>query len=128
MNISHISECDTDYTKKLSHIKTKEELLELLKEYESIAWDALDLVKTFDTKRFSSLLKSMASERKGKFSNSKDASIVMMPETMFKISLVADQFKVPFGLAFNRLRQVGRLEEKDNRYLVIPPKDSHEKA
>ena len=116
MNISYLSECDSDYAKKLAGVKTHEELIVLLKEYEPIAWDALDLVKGLDKKDFERLIKDMGKERRGKFSKNMDASIVMMPQTMFKVSLVANQFKVPWGTAFIRLKEIGKIVEENGRF------------
>ena len=119
MNITYLSECDTDYAKKLATIKTRSELVRLLEEYAPIAWDALDLVKAMIGKRFDKLIKDMAKERKGIFSENMDAAIVMMPETMFKVSIVASEFKAPWGMAFNRLIQVGKIIEEKGRFKFI---------
>lgn len=114
--ITYRSEQPQDYAKELGTVETLEDLLDLLKRYETIAWDALDLAQKFDKKRFDDFLKALKKERKGIFSKSQDASVIMMPEIMFKVSIVAEQFKVPWGCAFIRLTDVGKLKHQLQRY------------
>ena len=108
-----------DYQQELNTVETLEDLLDMLKRYETIAWDALDLAQKFDKKRFDAFIKALKSERQGKFSNNEDAAIIMMPAIMFRVSIVAENFKVPWGCAFIRLTDVGKLKHQLGRYFWI---------
>lgn len=114
--ITYLSEHPEIYTKALDQVQTHSDLLELLKEWETVAWDALDLAQKFDNKRFDKFLTDLKKERKGKFSKNEDCAVIMMPEIMFKTSIIAEQFKVPWGCAFIRLTDVGKLKHQLNRY------------
>ena len=121
--ITYRSEQDQEYAKELGTVETLTDLLDLLGRYETIAWDALDLAQKFDKKRFDDFLKALKLERKGKFSESQDASVIMMPEIMFKVSMIANEFKVPWGCAFIRLKDIGKLTEEKGRCYLLEPKE-----
>lgn len=79
-------------------------------------WKGLvdDVVKVIDKwtlKDFKDFKKCLALERRGVFSGEKNAArfaSVMIPELMFKASVLAQEVKVPWGLAINRLVEVGK--------------------
>ena len=119
MNIGYLESKDEDYTKELSKASTLELLKAHLEKWEPLAWDAKDIVSNFLDGDFKKFRKSLASEKSGKFSGDENAAIIMMPETLFKTSLVASQFKCPWGLAFNRLKEVGKIKEENGRYKFV---------
>lgn len=115
--ITYISEQDKDYTNAIKlAVKKPETLLSVLREWEPIAWDALDLFVSFDKKRLKKFLEDEKKERSGKFSENPDCAIILMPEIMFRVSIVANKFTAPWGTAFIRLKENGTIENKNGRY------------
>lgn len=123
MKISFLSDNAADYSTALGKVESLDDLKKLLKEFEPIAWDALDVVNAWDNdskeERFLKFKRSMAKEKKGIFSNDEIAGIIIMPETMFKVSLTAVRFNAPWGCAFLRMKEVGLIEDKGGRFHVI---------
>jgi hypothetical protein len=77
-----------------------------------------NIVNGMSQNRFKKFRESLKLERTGRFSGNEDAMTIIMPEVMFKISVYAEKFKVPFGLMFNRLKEVDKIYI-DNRGKII---------
>lgn len=117
--ITYLSDQAKDYQEQLNRVETYEDLTCLLLNYETICWDALDLAKEFSRKRFEKFKKALHLERRGKFSNNCDAMVIIMPSVMFKVSIVANKFNAPWGCAFIRLTEVGKLKNTCGRYEFV---------
>lgn len=116
MIVSHVDEIPDQYAKALDKAKSRDELLQAVKLYGEVAIDAVEIVEKMDDGAFDDWQAALKKERRGTFMG--EAAMerfgpLLMPETMFKVSMVADQFKVPWGLAYNRLVEVKRLVVKD---------------
>ena len=79
---------------------------ELLEDWDGLVDDVCEIVDKWTPKDFNEFRKCIALEKKGVFTGEENArrfAAVMMPSLLFKASMVADQFKVPWGLACLRL-------------------------
>lgn len=111
-------EFSKDYRVMLDNAKTLEDLKCELHKRRMLIWDAYDIVKNWNEKDFRRFLKCKTMERKGHFmgeANFKRFGVVILPGMLIKISVIADHFKVFEGLLFNRMIEVGRLENIGGR-------------
>lgn len=106
--ITYISEQPSDYAKALDRAETLILLKITVSEYKILAEDAYSIVHEMDEQDFSEWRAGLKKERRGKFAGeqfSDKFGPLLMPETMLKASLVAHRFKVPWGLAYIRIRE-----------------------
>ena len=121
MNVSNISEIPAEYGAALDEARLLRDLLAVVKKYAEVAIDAVHATEKMDDNAFVEWRGALRKERRGEFMGEalmERFGAILMPETMLKVSLVADQFKVPWGLAYNRLREVGRLTIKHGVAIV----------
>jgi len=131
MPIGYLSEPIQMYAAQLTTATTLADLHELLTRYQRVADDALALVKTWSETDFTDWRKALAAERRGQFMGDKAAarfSAVLMPEVLFRVGIVAEEYKVPWGCAYLRLREVGQLKEVEGIALLDGPPDAKEMA
>lgn len=93
------------YAKAIYSAKNKEELISAIEEFGELAEDALEFAKAND---FEEMKEAIEKERKQIFAGKKYIPLII-PAKMFKVSLLAHNLKVPFGLAYNRLKEAGKL-------------------
>lgn len=113
LKISYASETPEDYAKALNAAETLPALLSAITVYREVAADAYQQAADLDEAGFVAFRNALKKERRGVFSGGKAAKrfgSIMMPEVMMKVSIVAGQFQVPWGCAYIRLRQVGRVK------------------
>lgn len=120
MIVSNVDEIPLTYAKALENARTLDHLRTAVRLYGEVAIDAVAVVDQFDADDFVKWRGALQMERRGKFCGEKypEADVrkflpILMPELMFKITMVAEQFKVPWGLAYNRLKEVGRLKVRN---------------
>lgn len=109
--ITYVSDQGADYSRELGSCETLAQLRKHLDSYHTIAADALDAIP-IDEEQFALFRAGLLMERKGKFAGEEYAkrfSVILMPEVMFRVDMVATQFHVPFGLAFLRIKDAGRI-------------------
>jgi len=116
MQVSHVSEIPEDYQKALDEARTLPQLRRVVQEYREVAVDAVDAVNQMDDDAFVVWRGALAKERRGVFMG--EALIdrfgpILMPAVMLQVAAVADRFKVPWGLAYIRLREAGRVTVKN---------------
>lgn len=112
--IGYLSECDKEYTKSLTAAETLDDLREHAKRWEPVAADALEIVSGMTEDGFKAFRKGLRSERRGKFAGEEwmnKYGAVMLPAVLFEASIVASLYMVPWGLAYIRLRESGRIVE-----------------
>lgn len=112
MDISYISEIPEEYSKELSAAKTPAALRSVTKKYKLVAADADAIAASMDDETFLQWRKALGMERRGQFMGEENAELfgpILMPEIILKVSMVADQFKAPWGVAYHRLRDAGKL-------------------
>ena len=97
------------YAKGLSACVTLDDLRAHIDLYRELAKDAAivaDAMKPSDMPEF---IKGLKSERRGKFAGeawAKKYMAILMPEPMFTVAQLADQYKAPFNVTLFRIRQV----------------------
>ena len=107
--IGYRDEIDIDYAQALKKVATLEDLKSLMTEYDELVGDAILLVNKMNAQDFETFIKNRNKENKGIFSNDEITSIIMIPEKIMKISMTANQFKVPSGTAYIRLKECDKL-------------------
>ena len=121
MYIDYISETTADYNKMLDEADTLEKLVKGVTDFKLIANDALKKVSTMDQAAFEDFRGGLAMERKRKFAgeewNDKYGEIII-PSVIMAVAVVAHQFMVPWGCAYIRMRDAGKLVEKDGVAIV----------
>lgn len=132
IRISYTSETPKDYSAGLSKCKTLDQLREHVQTYRRIADDAWQIVKDMEQPAFLELLRGLRKERKGEFAGEEWAEkymAVMLPEILFRVSAVAVQYGAPWGCAYIRLKEAGRIVESSNvAKWVEPPEQSEAQA
>lgn len=114
--ISTISDQVADYTKALITSTTIDELIAVLHDYQSIAADAMAAAPR-DELEFEQFRAGLKKERRGVFAGtewSNRFSVIAMPEVMLRTSAIACKYKVPWGLAFIKARDAGKIQIDKN--------------
>lgn len=110
--VTYISEQPKDYAEALSGAETLEALVKVVEAWQEVAGDALRVVKGMTTADFKEWRSGLAKERKGEFAGmefQEKYAVVTMPEVLFKVSIIAQQFGTPWGCAYIRLKETGNL-------------------
>ena len=121
MEIRQFDEIPADYAKALDEAVTLADLRATVSRYELVAGDALDTVCAMDDEAFSDWRSALKKERRGKFMGEEAAERfgpILMPEAMLKVTVVASHFGVPWGLAYHRLSDTGRLTVVSGRAVL----------
>jgi hypothetical protein len=126
MNIGYLSEFDKDYSLELKRCKTIDDLFAFTTKWREYAPDAYLAVwrEDFTLTNFEEFQKGLRKESRGKYAGDEWAAkygMVVLPELMLRVMLVAGNFKVPFGCAFIRLQVQGFIIQKDNAYYWSEP-------
>jgi hypothetical protein len=109
MNRTFGGEPDRDYTKALTTCDTLDDLRALVTAYEPIAIDAPSVVATMTAEDFAEWRRGLKIERRGKFAGeafAKKFGAILMPMPMMRISMIADEYKAPFGVTWMRLKEL----------------------
>jgi len=121
--ISYTQNLSSAYSIQIDHADTLPKLLNMLKYWEPLAWDALDIVKKWKKPTFEKFKKFHAEERErfkekrettseeierlAKNKDFRDFLLVLMPDVLMRIGLCAAHFMAPEGCAFIRMREIG---------------------
>jgi hypothetical protein len=123
--IGYTSEPVEEYQADLDAAVTLATLKLVTEKWKAFASDAWVIVEAMSEADFVAFRKALKLERRGKFMGEKAAdkfSAIIMPELMFRVSIIADQFKAPWGCAFIRLKDVGRIvRSTGNAYKFTEP-------
>lgn len=98
-----------DYVKALSACQLLADLRELVSVYAELAVDAVVQVRAMTEADWPVFQKGLKTERRGKFAGEDFVTrfgAILMPLPMMRISVLADQFKAPFGVAWARCRDL----------------------
>jgi hypothetical protein len=111
----------------LTAAKTLDALQSHVQTFRRVADDAWQVAQAMDEKSFLSFVNGVRRERRGHFAGAEWAEkygAILMPSVLMRVSMVADQFKVPWGCAYIRLRDVGRISEQGNVARWIEPEET----
>ena len=120
--LGYMDEITKPYMSGLYKCKSHGQLKSHLMDWKEFVQDALEVVdsKDFDWEDFD---KGLISEKMGKYSGdawARQYGAILLPKIILEIGLIAEQFKVPDGVAFIRLKDVGVLIENKNGFLEMP--------
>ena len=104
-----------EYARSLWGAKNLLALRAVLAEYKAIAQDAFKAIPKSEAE-FAEWRRGLALEHKGTFAGeawAKRWGMVLIPAIMLEASMVAEQFHVPWGCAFIRMRNLGRIKVKN---------------
>jgi len=116
MEITYASDPVPGYTAAITAAKDSDALQDAIEPFSLVAADALETARgdySFDEFRT-----GLRKERRGRFAGVKWGDkfmAILMPDIMFRVSMTAEQFKVPWGLAYIRLKGAGRIVETDGQ-------------
>ena len=116
-SIRYLSEPVPDYNEAVTSADTLAKLRDALMPYKHFARDAIKVADEMDESGFVTFRQCVEMERKGTYSGDEHApvvSVILMPETLFHVSMTAAKFKVPWGVAFIRMREHGIVKVAKN--------------
>ena len=114
IRIHYTSDTLKDYVDGLTKSKTLEDLQAHCQTYQRVADDAFKVTRDMKAEDFGAFIKGLRKERKSEFAGEEWAEkygAVLMPEILMKVGVIADKYMVPWGCAYIRLRDVGRITE-----------------
>jgi hypothetical protein len=104
--ITYISEQPKDWAEGLNHCETLAQLRDYALAWRMLCPDAYQIVEKMSDQDFDQWQDGLKKERKGRFAGDEFAikfDAVLLPETLFRVSIVAMQCHVPWGCAYLRL-------------------------
>jgi len=108
-NINYLTELDTAFTKDLMAIQGTELFEKFIKKWKYWLDEETKKLSGKDWKWVNPLIKECRNEKITPEKRHDPASALLMPERIFKISLVAWHFKVPWGCAYIRMKEMGQI-------------------
>lgn len=105
----HVVEVPEAYSTMLADCETLEQLEAHVKSYEQYALDAIQVVRQMTKNDFLEWQEGLKKERRGIFAGetfAKKYGAVLIPQPMMTIALIANQYQVPFYVAYRRLQEV----------------------
>ena len=122
--ITYMSDQADDYVKAISKAVTLNELRMVLEDYKNLFPDAYAQAPT-SAAEFKAWRAGLRKERKREFAGiefMERFGALLLPEVLIEAGMVANQFKVPWGCAYIRLRDVGRIVERNRVSHVVKEK------
>jgi len=110
--VTYLSDQADDYCRAITKAKTLAELEFVLKDYASLFNDAWEQRPT-NAAEFKAWRKGLAMERRQEFAGTEYMERfgnVLIPELMLHVGAVATKFHVPWGCAYLRMVDVGRIK------------------
>ena len=110
--ITYTSEQPRDWAEALDFCEELETLRQTCREWRDVAPDAVAVAEKMSKRDFGEFMKGLKAERRGKYAGDQwvdKYGALAMPELMVKVSHVAAQFGVPWGCAYIRMKEIGKL-------------------
>ena len=110
--ITYMSEHPREWADAVTEADTLPKLVALCEDWKELAPDALRVASSMKQSEFNEFRSGLKMERRGKFAGEVFAekySDITMPAIIFKVSMFALDYKVPWGLAYIRLKETDRL-------------------
>lgn len=114
MRIGYTDDPVHDYNRALDTCMTLRELQMTVGQFKRIASDAVESVATMTEADMLAFRAGLKKERRGKFAGEEWSArfgAIVMPELALHVGMVAAHFRVPWGLAFIRCKDMGRITE-----------------
>lgn len=112
-NLNYLDECDEQYIEELNKCCCLLDIQKVTEKWQWIARDAYLTTMAWSQSDFKAFQKWRELEAKGEFQGEQQAvmyGVVLMPEKLFKVSIVKSQFHVPWGIAYKRMKDEGLLK------------------
>lgn len=132
MDISYMTEPVQDYAKAIDSCQSVQELQQCLASWRLVTDDAWRTAQTMTESQWGYFKKGLRAERRGRFAGTKWAqrySDILLPALMFRVGMVAQQFMVPWGVAYIRCVEAGKIVERGGIATwckEIGPRSAHE--
>jgi len=120
--VTYLSECDKEYISELNQCDSLAKLVAHTVKWKPIANDAYEIACYMNYTDWYEFEKGYALEKKNRVHGAglewqeKYAAIVL-PEILLRVSVIAVQFQVPWGLAFHRLIDAKMLKKSRGVYV-----------
>lgn len=123
MKVTYYSDCDREYADALTKAESLTSLQEVMKDFRPLVGDAAKIVTGWDETIFADWRKALYLERHGKFMGNKRVEMgmatVLMPDVLLVASLIAFNAGAPWGTAYIRLKETGRIATKGGNDYVV---------
>jgi hypothetical protein len=123
MEIYYATDPIPEYNKAIDKAKDQNALIAAIEPFKLIAADALIAAKTPQVKfNWKKWRKGLKVERGGEFAGeewAKKFGSILLPEVMFRVSLVAEHFGVPWGVAYIQMKRAGIIKAKNGVAKVV---------
>lgn len=109
--VSYVTDGPAEYIKAVAAVESAAQLRSLLRAWEWAAPDALAAAPSQD--EWDEFKRGLRSERRKQFAGEAWAErfgAILLPERMMRVSRVAAEFGVPWGLAYRRMQEAGSLD------------------
>lgn len=119
--VTYLSDHNKEYAHGLRQCETLERLKEFLEHWSPFAPDAYNAGIKMDAENFVDFRQGLLKESKGKYAGNRWAERygnIMLPDLLFHVSVVAQKFNAPWGLAFIRLQQEGYIIDQNGIYFI----------
>lgn len=113
--ITYYSDQAKDYIDAIVKCQTLNELLVVLDDYKSIFYDAFEAAPKND-EEFNEFITGLKKERRGKFAGNKFMGrygCVLLPTLAMRVAIVSMNCSAPWGCAFIRLKEMGKIQYRD---------------
>lgn len=124
--ITYISETAAEYSTELGKIKTLHKLREFIDHWWALCNDAYNIVQGMNAATWKEFKTGWALEKKHEYAGdvwAEKYSAVIMPEILFRVSVVSANFHVPWGTAFIRLKEEGFITKNSEGIFVWNDKE-----
>lgn len=111
--VGYLTEPLSEYNQGITDAGSVDELRAFLKGWPTLAPDAIATADEMNESEWPEWRRGLAMEQKRKFAGEDWASrfmVILMPARMLRATVVSENFKVPWGLAWMRLKESGALD------------------
>lgn len=119
--VGYCDELYEDFRKCLDDARTLAVLQAAAERYRAIFPDAYDVTASMDDAAFLEWRSGLSKERKKQFAGEEWVERfgpLIMPAVALHVAMLASELCVPFGLAFNRMKEVGQIAIRDGMATV----------
>ncbi len=113
VEIGYVSETPQEYSEALRKVKTLRELSDIVQFYRPLTDDAIRKVKSMSQSDFDKFIVDIKKSNRAQGMTAKriadEWGDILMPRTMLEISMIAINAGAPFGTAFIRMKEAGRI-------------------
>jgi hypothetical protein len=109
-NIYHTTQLDTEFAKDLKAVKSPELFEKFIQNWDYWLDEETRKLTKEDWGWMKPLIKDCRNERVSPEKKHEPANALLLPERIFKISIFAMQFKVPWGCVYIRMKEEGKID------------------